>query len=179
MITGNSTVAELFQNQIDFLEFFDLIIESNKFKKKSTKDFIRLSYQTVMDVLEFMKTGEIVKVIASLTKYNETEILNANASEFLSYLKFIKNQTELINKLLSSLAKEEFDSDDMLLQSAGVDKLDKYNEIMVYYSIDKNPTTWNAIGKEPFSKIFTKLLIDKDMNTINKNYTQLLKQKNK
>jgi hypothetical protein len=77
------------------------------------------------------------------------------------------------------LSVDSFDEESMMLNASGIERLNKYNEIMIYYNIDKNPTMWDSIGKMPFATIFTKLSIDKDISEIQKNYNQMLKQKNK
>lgn len=179
MITGTSTVAEFLYSQVDYSDFFDVITESNELSNAKTKNFIQLEFQLVMDILNGLNSESIISLVSKLTNLDEQELLKLNASDFLSYLKFIKNQCDIISQLFISLQKDNFDNDDAMLQSAGIEKLNKYNEIMIYYNIDKNPTTWEAIGKQPFSVILVKLSIDKDIGEINKSYSELLKQKNK
>ena len=78
---------------------------------------------------------------------------------------------------MQSLNNDSFDEDALMLQASGIETLNKYGEVMIYYNISQNPSEWNSIGSQPFSYIFTKLSIDKDLAKINKNYSNLLKQK--
>lgn len=87
----------------------------------------------------------------------------------------MNKQIENVNKIYKSLQSEEFDKSDMAYKNAGSEKLDKYKEKIVYYSIDRNPDSWDRIGEQPFNKVFTMMMIDKDMKDINKQYAKLMK----
>ena len=176
MINNQSTTAEFLQSDADIEILFDLLIAENTL---NAKDLIEQPFQNVMDVVSLIGTNEVVKAVQIATGLTQKKILKSKCNDFLQFLKWLIEQTKIINNLFASLSVDSFDEDSMMLQASGVDKLNRYNEIMIYYNIDKNPTTWEAIGKMPFSTIFTKLSIDKDISEIQKNYNQMIKRKNK
>jgi hypothetical protein len=176
MINNQTTTAEFLTSDADIEMLFDLLIAENTF---NSKDLISQPFQNVMDILAVSQTNDILKAVLIATGFKEKKLLKTNCNDFLQYFKWLIEQTKLISNLMASLATDDFDEDSMLLQASGVEKLNRYNEIMIYYNIDKNPTTWEAIGKITFATIFTKLSIDKDISEIQKSYNQLVKQKNK
>ena len=176
MINNQSTTAEFLQSDADIEILFDLLISENTF---NAKDLIQQPFQNVMDVVSLIGSNEVVKAVQIATGLTQKKILKSKCNDFLQFLKWLIEQTKIINNLFASLSVDSFDEDSMMLQASGVDKLNRYNEIMIYYNIDKNPTTWEGIGKMPFSTIFTKLSIDKDISEIQKNYNQMVKRKNK
>jgi hypothetical protein len=132
-----------------------------------------------MDIINLIQSEKILEAVCLATGIKQKKILKSNCNDFLQYVKWLISQTKIINNLFNSLSVDSFDEESMMLNASGVERLNKYNEIMIYYNIDKNPTTWDSIGKMPFATIFTKLSIDKDISEIQKNYNQMLKQKNK
>jgi hypothetical protein len=174
MINNQTTTAEFLKSNADIEILFDLLIAENTF---NSKELLMQPFQNVMDILNVLQTNDIFKAVLIATGFKDKKLLKTNCNDFLQYLKWLIEQTKFINNLMTSLATDDFDEDSMMLQSSGVEKLNKYNEIMIYYNIDKNPTTWESIGLMPFSTIFTKLSIDKDTVQIQKNYHNLLKNK--
>ena len=176
MINAKTTTAEFLNSNENIDLLFDLIIESNIY---NSKELLQQPFQNVMDIINLIQSEKILEAVCLSSEIKQKKILKSNCNDFLQYLKWLISQTKFITNLFSSLSVDSFDEDAMLLQASGVEKLNKYNEIMIYYNIDKNPTTWDSIGKIPFATIFTKLSIDKDISEIQKNYNQMLKQKNK
>ena len=176
MINNQTTTSEFLQSDIDIEILFDLLVAENTFK---AKDLIQQPFQNVMDIVVLVGSNEVVKAVQVATGLKQNKILKSKCNDFLQFLKWLIEQTKTINNLFASLSVDSFDEDSMMLQASGVDKLNRYNEIMIYYNIDKNPTNWESIGKMPFSTIFTKLSIDKDISEIQKNYNQMVKRKNK
>jgi hypothetical protein len=176
MINNQTTVKEFLTSDIDIDLLFDLIVSKNVYK---SKDLVLHPFQNVMDIVSHLQTNDVLKAVCIASGIKEKKILKSNCNDFLQYLKWLIEQSKIINNLFSSLSVDSFDEDSMMLQASGVDKLNRYNEIMIYYNIDKNPTAWDSIGKMIFSTIFTKLSIDKDISEIQKNYNQMVKRKNK
>jgi hypothetical protein len=176
MINAQTTTAEFLNSNENIDLLFDLIIEKNVY---NSKELLQQPFQNVMDIINLIQSENILEAVCLSSGIKQKKILKSNCNDFLQYLKWLISQTKFINNLFSSLSVDSFDEDSMLLQASGVDKLNRYNEIMIFYNIDKNPTTWDSIGKMPFATIFTKLSIDKDISEIQKNYNQLVKQKNK
>jgi hypothetical protein len=174
MINSQTTTAEFLTSDADIDLLFDLIVSKNVYK---SKDLVLQPFQNVMDIVNLLQTNDILKAVCIASGIKEKKILKSNCNDFLQYLKWLIDQSKIINNLFNSLSVDSFDEDAMLLQSAGVERLNRYNEIMIYYNIDTNPTKWEAIGLMPFSTIFTKLSIDKDCSIIQKNYQNLIKNK--
>lgn len=177
MINSSNTTAELLSSNEDIELLFDIITPCNVINQKEIQSLINHPYQNVMDLIEALQSGNVLQAVCIASNIKEKKILKTNCNEFLCFLKYITEEVKIITNLLNSLSVDSFDEDSMMLQASGIEKLNKYNEIMVYYNIDKNPTTWDSIGKMPFSTIFTKLSIDKDMAEIQKNYHKLISQK--
>jgi hypothetical protein len=176
MINAQTTTADFLNSNENIDMLFDLISESNVY---NSKELLEQPFQNVMDIINLIQSEKILDAVCLSSGIEQEQILKSNCNDFLQYLKWLIAQTKFINNLFSSLSVDSFDEDSMLLQASGVDKLNRYNEIMIYYNIDKNPTTWDSIGKIPFATVFTKLSIDKDISEIQKSYNQLVKQKNK
>jgi hypothetical protein len=176
MINSQTTTADFLTSNENIDLLFDLIIESNVY---NSKQLLEHPFQNVMDIINLIQNEKILEAVCLATGLKQKKILKSNCNDFLQYVKWLISQTKIINNLFNSLSVDSFDEDSMMLNASGVERLNKYNEIMIYYNIDKNPTTWDAIGKMPFATIFTKLSIDKDISEIQKNYNQMLKQKNK
>jgi hypothetical protein len=176
MINNKTTVAELLKANETLDLLFELITPANTYK---AKELISQPFQNVMNIIKLLQEGEVLKAVSIASKNKKKTLLKLNSNDFLQFLKWLIEQSKIINNLFNSLSIDDFDEDSMMLQASGVERLNKYNEIMIYYNIEKNPTAWDSIGKMPFSTIFTKLSIDKDTSQIQKNYNNLIKSKNK
>lgn len=177
MIDSSNTTAELLSSNEDIELLFDIITPCNVINAKEIQSLINHPYQNVMDLMGALQSGDVLQAVCIATNQKQKKILKSNCNEFLCFLKYVTEEVKLITNLLNSLSVDTFDEDSMMLQASGIEKLNRYNEIMVYYNIDKNPTAWKAIGELPFATIFTKLSIDKDMNEIQKNYNKMISQK--
>jgi hypothetical protein len=176
MINAQTTTADFLNSNENIDLLFDLIIESNVY---NSKELLEQPFQNVMDIINLIQNEKILDAVCLSSGIKQKKILKSNCNDFLQYLKWLISQTKFITNLFSSLSVDSFDEDAMLLQASGVEKLNRYNEIMIYYNIDKRPSTWKREGKVPFATVFTKLSIDKDISEIQKNYNQMLKQRKK
>jgi len=174
-ISKSSTVKELLESDIDITLLLELISPSNHLFGLDQPKITNLKFQQVHDILNHCSTGDILKIVELYTGEKIVDILSLNSQDFIRFVKWMNKQIENVNKIYKSLQSEEFDKSDMAYKNAGSEKLDKYKEKIVYYSIDRNPDSWDRIGEQPFNKVFTMMMIDKDMKDINKQYAKLMK----
>lgn len=154
----------------------ELIKPSNEYLGVAHESLTKREYQEVCTILSLYEKSKIVEALEILTKEKKLIILESNSQEFLKFVKWLNEQVEMMMLLYKNLEPTELDADDIAFQNAGADRLSIYKENLVYYAIDKNPAVWPDLGKVPFEVMFTKLLIDKDMSAINKNYLKSLKK---
>lgn len=135
----------------------------------------KLPFQDVHDILTAMEQGNLIECVQIMTKKNIQEIMDIESGIFIKFGKWLADQCRTILALYGKLAeKESFSKEDAAYQNAGAERLNIYKEKMIYYSIDKNPASWEEMEKIPFEVMFTKLLIDKDLANINKKYVELI-----
>ncbi len=175
-ITKNTSVNDLLSAEVDISTLLELLPVRNDFLGQKIDALTKHPYQNVMTIINLVKDNELIKAFEMLTGKNERIILNSNCQDFLCLSKWLNQQIEQIIGLLNSLSDDP-DEEAVMLQASGVDKLEKYGEVLTYYNITTDPTKWEAIGQMPFSTIFAKLSIDKDMNSIQKNYANLMRKK--
>ena len=179
LIGKNSTAKELLNENLDLTLLLELSKSNNNFLNTNYKNLTTFAFQDVQDILEYHKENELMEILKLVTNKSEEEILNERAGIFINFVKWINEQIEIVYKVYDSLNYvEELDKDDVIYQNSGSEKLDKYKEMLIYYSIDKNPIVWEQLKRIPFEVMITKLMIDKDMNSINKKFTEYkLKEK--
>lgn len=90
---------------------------------------------------------------------SQEDILEAPATEYVSFLSFVRNQLESVSKLMKTLESEDPSN------AKDVEELSKFGVIGIYYSIDPNPLSWDALANLPFVTMFMKMSLD---NTVNK-----------
>lgn len=176
-LSKNSPLRELFSSDTDLKLLMELSQSDNTFAGVSYDKFTVLPFAKVHQVIAHVEVGELIEAIEVLTDKKINVFLEEDSGSFIKFVKWITEQIKIINFLYEKLSKdstEDFDEDDIAYQNAGSDRLNKYKEIMVYYAIDKNPANWEGIGKTPFEKVFTKLLIDKDLGIVNKKYIKII-----
>lgn len=128
------------------------------------------------DIAEIGNMDAYTAVMWILNKYlnmDERSVLKSSAVEFVSMMKHIENEMVKISEFMNMLQSEP-DAD---MINSGIESLDKFGVINIYYSINKNPTTWDSISEVSFNKMFTKLLLDKEHGDIQKRYDQIQKNK--
>lgn len=179
IVGKNSTAKELLNENLDLTLLLELSKSNNNFLNTNYKNLTTFAFQDVQDILEYHKENELMEILKLVTNKTEDEILNEKAGIFINFVKWINEQIEIIYKVYDRLNYvEELDKDDIIYKNSGSEKLDKYKEMLIYYSIDKNPLIWEQLKRVPFEVMITKLMIDKDMNSINKKFTEYkLKEK--
>lgn len=171
------TVRELLAN-IDADELKVMIrssVASNVIDGNDIPDTTMWRFCDVMDMFGQDMMHVAIRSIARHNKMTEDEVLKCKASEFVSYLRWLQDEAEKIGKLMDQLKKEP--DPDMI--NSGVDKMDRYGVVAIYYGITKDPTQWDRISEAPFHMMYTKLMIDKDSAEIQQNYNRLMAQKHK
>ena len=147
----------------------------NTFKGKSLPDIIKWKF---CDVMEFGQLDAIECCNRALNKYaglNESMLLMGKASEYISLLRHVKNEFDKVSKLMKQLEREP--DGDMI--NAGVDKMNTFGVLGVYYAIDKNPTKWDEISETPFIMMYSKLMMDKISGEIQEEYSRIQADKQK
>lgn len=178
-LNKHSSVRELLSANEDLTLLVELTKSSNILFGIEWPSLTKMAFQDVHDILEHQNRGELFEMVKIITGKNIDDILELESGFFIKFVKWIGEQCKIIINLYGVLGeKEEFDEEDVAYQNAGSDKLNRYKEKMIYYSIDKNPVNWPAMERIPFEVMFTKLLIDKDLGSINKKYAKLMTKKN-
>lgn len=176
-LNKNSTVRELLASNEDLSLLLELTKSSNIIFETEWPNLTKLPFQNVHDILSAMEEGNLIEAIEIITGKNNQEIMNVESGIFIKFGKWIADQCKTILALYGKIGeKEGFSKEDVAYQNAGSEKLNRYKEKMIYYSIDKNPAQWPEMEKIPFEVMFTKLLIDKDLSSINKKFTELMSQ---
>ena len=177
-ISKESSTRELLSSKEDLSLLIEFIKPSNLFLGVEYENITKNSFQEVCDILRLYQVGQLIEVIEILTTKKNIEILDSNSQEFIKFVKWIGEQVKMVLSLYKNVEVSEFDEDDIAFQNAGADKLNRYQETVIFYSINKDPSKWPKIASVKFETMFTKLLIDKDYNAINKAYMKNQKTKN-
>ncbi|WP_257657711.1 hypothetical protein [Parapedobacter lycopersici] len=127
------------------------------------------------DVIDFVSDGTVSGIAAKVLKCTEEELMEMPGKGFLSLLKHLKNEADKIGKLEDQL-KSDPDPD---LMSAGIEKLNPFGVMTVYYSISSDPRDWDEISELPYNKLWTRLMIDKINKEVQKEYDRIMQWKTK
>lgn len=141
----------------------------NVFGDVTVPDLLSWRFCDVMDMSgKDILTGTI-DVIKHYGGLDDGQIQEGSAKEFASLSKFVKLEMEKAGKLMEQLRSEP-DAD---MVNAGIDKLDRFGVVSIYYGISKNPLDWDGISETPFGKMYTKLMLDKVSADIQQNYAKI------
>lgn len=146
---------------------------SNKFGGKELKDIVEWKF---CDVFELSGMDSYTAMLFILNRYlgfTEIEVLKGSAPEMVSIMKHVAIEFQKITGLMEMLKTEP--STDMI--NAGIENLDKFGLLNIYYSINKNPLEWDSISEVSFDKMFTKLLMDKEHAGIQQRFNQIQENK--
>lgn len=170
------TIAQLLNEDTDTLKaVIKYSKPSNRFAGAEVPDITLWRFCDVMDIsgTDILTAG--IKSLTMHTKWKEPDIYEKDAVQFASYLNWLKAECDKIDKLMGQLNKEP-DAD---LVNSGIDKMDKYGVMAIYYGISKDPTDWDRISEIPFHIMYTKLMMDKDTSEIQENYNKMMIEKQK
>lgn len=159
---------------------FKVMIESvrptNEIMGTTIPDIMTWRFCDVMDLTEknlYEVSMAVIKMFND--KADDQSILNSPANTFLSYMRFLQKQFEKVSLLMSQLKR---DPDENMIE-AGMDKMDRFGVLGIYYGISKNPLDWDAISEIRFSLMYTKLLMDKETAEIQERYSKAVQRKQK
>lgn len=148
---------------------------SNMFNGKELPDILNWKF---CDVERLGKLNIVECLNTALKEYagiNESDISMGKASEYISLLRHVKNEFEKVSKLFDQLEREP-DAD---MINSGIDKMNNFGVLGIYYAIDKNPTKWDEISETPFGLMYSKLMMDKVSGDIQENYNKIQSDKAK
>ena len=146
---------------------------SNRVLGRDIPDITQWRFCDVMDIsgADILQAG--IRSLSMHTGRKEESILSSDAVGFVSYLSWLRSECEKVDKLMEHLNKEP----DMDLASSGIDKMDKYGVVAIYYAISKDPTDWDRISEVPFHVMYTKLMMDKDTSEIQESYNRVIMER--
>lgn len=168
------TVADM-MGTMDIAEFNVLLKHANPsdtFLNKRASDITSWRY---CDVMDFVDDGTLMGMATKATGLTEQEILKGDGHDFVKFLKHLKNEAEKIVELEKRLGSEPTDE----LVNAGIDRLNAFGVVLVYYSISNDPRDWDAISELPYNKIWTRMMLDKVNGDIQRNIEKMQAQKQK
>lgn len=159
---------------------------SNKFGEIVIKDIMEWKFCDVVDIAN-KDLEKLIPYILSEYGYTEKEsikskinatdkdILKGDAPEFISLVKHLQNEFKKASMIMEQLQSDP----DPLMVNAGIEKLNRFGPVGIYYAIDKNPLSWDAISEIPFGKMVTKLMLDKVTMEIEIKKNELIQQQQK
>lgn len=153
---------------------FDVLLKNakpcNRIAGVEVPDVLMWKFCDVMEIDGTIPAFELVmKVIRFHFDVSESVVMKCRDKDFVSFLKHIQNEMDKVAKLNEQL-KSEPDND---LISAGIERMNPYGSIGIYYSISKNPLEWDAISEVPFGKMYMKLMIDKIQSEVQARYSEI------
>lgn len=116
--------------------------------------------------------GMVLEIIGK-DKITEAYLMKLESVKVLGFIRHLLNEIERISELEKTYINSDIDGK---LLSAGIEKLDVFEEINVYASINPNPKEWESLSKLPYHLIFTYLWRE---NTVNKIQDNLHKKHNR
>lgn len=168
-----------FLNEVDgdlFKVMLDSVRPTNKVLGLTIPDVMTWKFCDVMDLADKSLYEVSLAVIRLFDKgITEAEVMESPAKEFISYMRFLKQQFEKVALLMEQLKREP--NEDMV--EAGMDKMDRFGVLGIYYGISKNPVDWDAISETRFNLMYTKLLMDKETAEIQERYSKSVQRKQK
>lgn len=175
------------QRTVDFLNSVDedtlkVLIKSSKPSNSllgiDLPDITGWRFCDVMELTDMSVLDAAVKALNFHSKepiLEERVIAETYAKDFVSFLKHIEDECAKVSLLMSQLDKEP----DPNLKEAGIDSMNRFGLMGIYYAISKNPLEWSALSELPFHIIFIKMMMDKTSNEIQENYNKIMNEKAK
>lgn len=159
---------------------------SNKFGDIYLKDITEWKFCDVTEFSESINDDIILKMIDSYgyrlkdgkqepVNITAKDIEKGGAKEFVSLLAHIRKEFEKVELLMKQLNSEP----DEIMQRAGIEKMNMFGSLSIYYSISKDPREWDEISEIPFGKMYSRLMMDKTMSEIEKEKNSILAERAK
>lgn len=153
----------------------DYAIPINKFEGVEVPDLLKWRFCDVVDMSEKDVLTTTIDLLKQYGNIDDDKIKNGSAKDFVSLCRFVRLEAEKASKLLEQLRSDP--DPDMI--NAGVDKMDRFGVVTIYYGISKNPLDWDSISEIPFGKMYTKLMLDKVSGEIQNAYSKVISDKHK
>lgn len=181
---SSKTNVKDFLNEVDedlLKTLIDFSKPSNKFGDIYISDVTQWKFCDVIDYADDPSNDIILRIVNTYgykeingiresVSITDRDLSKGSAKEFVALLKHVRNEFEKVAALMSQLKNEPDD----IMTRAGIGNMDKFGAIGIYYSIDKNPLSWDAISEIPFGKMYTRLLIDKTMSDIERKKNEII-----
>jgi hypothetical protein len=158
------------------MEIADFILKyavrSNTLNGKQCKDLKLFSFKTVkIDLPELLIKGDFIGIAKKLLKVNE-----CNDNELINFVLWVKDELALINKIENANLSSPPDPD---LIASGINKLNELGIVATLNGISEDITKWNKIIKMPYIDVYYKMLLNKRISDIQKNYHKIQTEKAK
>lgn len=164
------SLEKVLQNEVVFKSVYELIEPSDTL---GIGDIYKVPFTKIYQSFDLYKEGKVLEVVSLISGRSIEEILKSPSNQMMKFMKWLAEGVENCAKLLNSIPSVK--DDDMM--AAGVSSLDQFGEFNIYYSITKDPTRWDELGKTPFEIMFTKLKMDGENAVIQNNYNEIIKRK--
>lgn len=169
--------TEKFLSNIDedrFKVILNHAIPSDTISGVKVPDVVYWKFCDVMDVTD-MNLIDAIESILRIFSDKKIDVMQTGASEFVSFAKHVQNEFKKVSLLMEQINSEP----DPDLQAAGIDEMNKFGVLSIYYGISKNPLDWDAISEVAFHKIYSKLMMDKTSGEIQERYSKVVSEKMK
>lgn len=170
--------TEKFLSNIDedtFKVMLDSAIPTDTISGIKIPDVAYWKFCDVMDISQKNVLDAVYSVVDIFGSKKKVDVMKTNAVEFLSFAKHLQNEFKKVSLLMDQIKKDP----DPDLEAAGINEMNKFGILSIYYGISKNPLDWDAISEVPFHKMYSKLMMDKISGDIQENYSKLMTEKSK
>jgi hypothetical protein len=147
-------------------------IRSNTLNGKQCKDLKLFSFKTIkIDLPDLLSKGDFKGVAKKLLKIN-----SCNDNELINFVLWVKEDLDLISKIENTNLSSPPDPD---LIASGIHKLNELGIVATLNSISEDVTKWKKIIKMPYIDVYYKMLLNKRISDVQKNYHKIQTEKAK
>jgi len=182
ILLKNYTVEQFYMSPPDeeiYTQVFKYIEPNNQIYHVQFKGFWSSPYEkylTVKNLITKQPKGWEFDVIDACFGFTPEQQKNISAYTFFATMDYVsKDLLAILEKEKMLVREPNFD-----LMEAGVDKLNKFGDILTVDSLARTyNTTWEEIGKWTYSKVFSILMLEKERAEIQEKYQKIIERKNK
>jgi len=158
------------------MEIADFILKygvrSNTLNGKKCNDLKLFTFKTIKIVLpELLSKGDFKGIAKKLLKVNE-----CNDNELMSFILWVKDELALINKIENVNLSSPPDPD---LIASGIHTLNELGIVATLNGVSEDITKWKKILNMPYIDVYYKMLLNKRIADIQKNYHKIQTEKAK
>jgi hypothetical protein len=147
-------------------------VRSNTLNGKQCKDLKLFSFKMIkIDLPELLSKGDFKGVAKKLLKID-----SSNDNELMSFVLWVKDELLLINKIENANLSSPPDPD---LIASGIHKLNELGIVATLNGLSEDITKWNKIIRMPYIDVYYKMLLNKRIADIQKNYHKIQTEKAK